>query len=49
MYCREEGPRALYKGFLPKAVRLGIGQTIGLMMFKQCLQLFGAADAEDLP
>lgn len=24
----EEGPRALYKGFVPKALRLGIGQTV---------------------
>ncbi len=25
--AREEGPRALYRGFLPKAVRLGLGQS----------------------
>ena len=34
---REEGPAALYRGFLPKAIRLGIGQTIGLMVFKRLL------------
>ena len=33
--AREEGPRALYRGFVPKALRLGIGQTIGLMTFKK--------------
>ena len=27
--------RALYKGFVPKALRLGLGQTIGLMTFNK--------------
>jgi solute carrier family 25 2-oxodicarboxylate transporter 21 len=38
---KEEGPSALYKGFVPKALRLGIGQTVGLIMFQQLLKLFG--------
>mmetsp|Transcript_8374 Transcript_8374/g.20855 ORF Transcript_8374/g.20855 Transcript_8374/m.20855 type:complete len:290 (-) Transcript_8374:426-1295(-) len=41
----EEGPRALYRGFLPKAIRLGVGQTIGLMVFQRCLTAFGAREA----
>mmetsp|Transcript_2283 Transcript_2283/g.5111 ORF Transcript_2283/g.5111 Transcript_2283/m.5111 type:complete len:283 (+) Transcript_2283:59-907(+) len=41
---REEGPRSLYKGFVPKAVRLGVGQSIGLMTFQNCLVLFDAKD-----
>lgn len=36
-----EGPAALYKGFVPKALRLGIGQTIGLMVFQRSLAAFG--------
>ena len=31
--------RALYKGFIPKALRLGLGQTIGLMTFNKVGQL----------
>jgi len=42
---REEGARALYKGFLPKALRLGLGQTIGLMTFKEIMKLVTAAKA----
>ena len=34
LIVREEGLQALYKGFLPKAIRLGVGQTVGLMCFK---------------
>lgn len=41
-HAREEGRAGLYKGFAPKALRLGIGQTIGLMTFKQTLELLGA-------
>ncbi|PNH07452.1 putative mitochondrial 2-oxodicarboxylate carrier [Tetrabaena socialis] len=41
---REEGPRALYKGFVPKALRLGLGQTIGLMVFQNSLVAFGARE-----
>ncbi len=41
-----EGPKALYRGFLPKALRLGIGQTIGLMMFKSCLSAFGVRETD---
>jgi solute carrier family 25 (mitochondrial 2-oxodicarboxylate transporter), member 21 len=40
--CREEGARALYRGFLPKALRLGLGQTIGLLAFRRLLRLSGA-------
>lgn len=39
---REEGPKALYRGFVPKALRLGIGQTTGLLVFQKCISLFGA-------
>ena len=42
--AREEGPRALYKGFVPKALRLGLGQTIGLMTFKNCMAMMGAEE-----
>lgn len=38
---REEGARALYKGFVPKALRLGIGQSVGLVTFRQLLRVFG--------
>ncbi len=31
---REEGATALYRGFLPKALRLGIGQTIGAVPWR---------------
>ncbi|KAG2483083.1 hypothetical protein HYH03_018024 [Edaphochlamys debaryana] len=41
---KAEGPRALYKGFVPKALRLGIGQTIGLMVFQKSLAAFGAQE-----
>ena len=34
LIIKEEGVQALYKGFLPKAIRLGVGQTVGLMCFK---------------
>lgn len=43
---RTEGPRALYKGFVPKALRLGIGQTIGLMVFQESMALMGAKDGQ---
>ncbi|KXZ50364.1 hypothetical protein GPECTOR_16g537 [Gonium pectorale] len=42
--ARSEGPRALYKGFVPKALRLGLGQTIGLMVFQNSMAVFGGAD-----
>jgi hypothetical protein len=29
---------------LPKALRLGIGQTIGLMVFQRCLALAGSLE-----
>ncbi|KAF8067171.1 msrB [Scenedesmus sp. PABB004] len=45
--AREEGPRALYRGFVPKALRLGIGQSVGLIMFENLLIAFGAAADED--
>ncbi len=44
--ARHEGPSALYRGFLPKAIRLGVGQTIGLMVFQKCLALVGASEAQ---
>lgn len=31
-------------GFLPKALRLGIGQTFGLLVFQNCMRLFSAGD-----
>lgn len=43
---KEEGPRALYRGFVPKALRLGIGQTIGLVVFQNALKAFGVAEEE---
>ncbi|GIL99085.1 hypothetical protein Vretimale_4332 [Volvox reticuliferus] len=43
---REEGVRALYKGFLPKALLLGVGQTIGYMVFSEALNFYGSALAE---
>eukprot|EP00877_Chromochloris_zofingiensis_P010137 jgi/Chrzof1/5377/Cz16g00180.t1 len=42
--AREEGVRALYRGFLPKAVRLGVGQSIGLVTFRQLLKVTGAEE-----
>ena len=30
----EEGVQAAYRGLAPKALRLGVGQTIGLMIFQ---------------
>lgn len=44
--ARHEGPSALYRGFLPKAIRLGVGQTIGLMVFQKCLALVGASEGQ---
>ncbi len=41
-----QGPRALYKGFVPKALRLGIGQTIGLMVFQESMALMGAKEGQ---
>jgi hypothetical protein len=35
---REEGARALYKGFVPKALRLGVGQSVGLLCFQSLLR-----------
>ncbi|KAG2501402.1 hypothetical protein HYH03_001188 [Edaphochlamys debaryana] len=40
MVLREEGVRALYKGFLPKALLLGVGQTIGYMVFSEALGFY---------
>ncbi|KAI8468968.1 MAG: mitochondrial carrier domain-containing protein [Monoraphidium minutum] len=42
LIAREEGPSALYRGFVPKALRLGIGQSVGLMTFQEMLKVFGA-------
>jgi len=36
-----EGPRALYRGFAPKALRLGVGQTVGLLAFQRLQPLLG--------
>lgn len=33
----EEGPRQIYRGLLPKAIRLGVGQTVGLLVFQALL------------
>ncbi|GLC51634.1 hypothetical protein PLESTB_000523600, partial [Pleodorina starrii] len=44
---REEGVRALYKGFLPKALLLGVGQTIGYCVFSEALNFYGSAWADD--
>lgn len=33
----EEGARNIYRGFAPKALRLGVGQTVGLMIFQALL------------
>jgi solute carrier family 25 2-oxodicarboxylate transporter 21 len=44
---RDEGPRALYKGFVPKALRLGIGQSVGLITFQQLLKAFGVEAPKD--
>lgn len=43
--AREEGLRALYKGFVPKALRLGIGQSVGLVMFQQVGGCAGGTEA----
>ena len=43
---QEEGPRALYKGFIPKALRLGLGQSVGLVMFQRLLKAFHVEDEE---
>jgi solute carrier family 25 2-oxodicarboxylate transporter 21 len=44
--AREEGPRALYRGFVPKALRLGIGQTVGLAAFQGILDLAGVRERD---
>lgn len=44
---REEGPQALYKGFVPKALRLGIGQSVGLVTFQQLLKAFHVEAPKD--
>eukprot|EP00798_Chlamydomonas_sp_ICE-L_P031051 gene31051-7144_t len=43
---REEGFMALYRGFLPKAMRLGLGQTIGYMVFSETLKHLEATEAQ---
>lgn len=42
LIAREEGYAALYKGFAPKALRLGVGQSVGLVVFQRALRFFGA-------
>ncbi|KGK32663.1 hypothetical protein JL09_g6669 [Pichia kudriavzevii] len=37
---REEGVSALYKGFLPKVLRLGPGGGILLVVFTNCMDFF---------
>jgi len=44
--AREEGWRALYRGFVPKALRLGIGQTVGLAAFQGALDLAGVRERD---
>lgn len=44
--AREEGARALYRGFVPKALRLGIGQTVGLAAFQAVLDLAGVRERD---
>lgn len=41
---REEGAAALWKGYTAKALRLGLGQTIGYMVFTDVLARLNAAD-----
>lgn len=40
MILREEGAAALYKGFLPKVLRLGPGGGILLVVFTNCMDFF---------
>jgi solute carrier family 25 (mitochondrial 2-oxodicarboxylate transporter), member 21 len=42
----EGGPRALYRGFVPKALRLGIGQTVGLAAFQSILDAAGVRERD---
>ncbi|WIA12686.1 hypothetical protein OEZ85_006327 [Tetradesmus obliquus] len=42
----EEGLPALYRGFVPKALRLGVGQSVGLVMFEQLLRVFGVSQSQ---
>jgi solute carrier family 25 2-oxodicarboxylate transporter 21 len=44
--ARDEGPRALYRGFVPKALRLGIGQTVGLAAFQSILDAAGVRERD---
>lgn len=44
---REEGFMALYKGFMPKALRLGLGQTVGYMVFTEMLQRLNTMDEQE--
>lgn len=37
---REEGPRALYRGFVPKAWRMGVGGAVGITTFDLLLRCF---------
>lgn len=43
---REEGPRALYKGFLPKVLRLGPGGGILLVVFTGVMDFFRSMRGE---
>lgn len=38
--AKEEGPAALYKGFIPKVLRLGPGGGILLVVFTACMDFF---------
>lgn len=37
--ARNEGPRALYKGFVPKALRMGSGGAVGITTFELIMSL----------
>jgi len=39
LIAREEGPQALYKGFAPKVLRMGIGGGVAMSTFELSLGL----------
>lgn len=40
---REEGPKAVYKGFAPKVLRMAMGGAIGMPIFEACKAVFDRA------
>jgi solute carrier family 25 2-oxodicarboxylate transporter 21 len=45
--AKEEGWRALYKGFAPKCIRMGLGGGVAMSVFDTSLAWLGAREEAD--